>query len=210
MNLISRNSHYPWVFLNWDPPVEKIYKEFNGLNKDDLFEHRGDETHINWFASTLFGYSKNQTRSHWEYRHKAEGKKDITSVGEKCPETMKWIAGLPFTKIYDVRFLLVKAGGRISPHVDVSDRYWLDPVSIAVKWPNDCNLKFTDIGTTPLKTGISYVLNIHYEHSVENNSDEDRVVLVIHGKKAKTFWDDAIIPNEFENRSLNGKNSNSL
>jgi hypothetical protein len=34
------------------------------------------------------------------------------------------------------------------------------------------------------------VLNIHYEHSVENNSDEERIHLLVHGKKKKEFWDD--------------------
>ena len=37
--------------------------------------------------------------------------------------------------------------------------------------------------------GMSLVLNIHYEHYVENNSDEERVHLLVHGKKKKEFWD---------------------
>ena len=32
------------------------------------------------------------------------------------------------------------------------------------------------------------VLNVHYEHYVENNSNEERVHLVVHGKKSKDFW----------------------
>ena len=40
----------------------------------------------------------------------------------------------------------------------------------------------------PYKAGASIVLNVHYEHYVENNSDEERIHLVIHGKKNKDFW----------------------
>ena len=32
------------------------------------------------------------------------------------------------------------------------------------------------------------VLNIHYEHYVENNSDQERVHLLVHGKKKQEFW----------------------
>ena len=36
--------------------------------------------------------------------------------------------------------------------------------------------------------GMSVVLNIHYEHYVENNSDEERIHLLVHGKKSKDFY----------------------
>ena len=35
---------------------------------------------------------------------------------------------------------------------------------------------------------MSVVLNIHYEHYVENNSDEERIHLLVHGKKSKDFY----------------------
>ena len=40
------------------------------------------------------------------------------------------------------------------------------------------------------KPGMSVVLNIHYEHYVENNSDEERIHLLVHGKKNSEFWND--------------------
>ena len=40
----------------------------------------------------------------------------------------------------------------------------------------------------PYKPGVSMVLNVHYEHYVENNSNKERVHLVVHGKKSKDFW----------------------
>ena len=35
---------------------------------------------------------------------------------------------------------------------------------------------------------MSVVLNIHYEHYVENNSDEERIHLLVHEKKSKDFY----------------------
>ena len=37
--------------------------------------------------------------------------------------------------------------------------------------------------------GMPLVLNIHYEHYVENQSDQERVHLLVHGKKKKEYWD---------------------
>ena len=42
----------------------------------------------------------------------------------------------------------------------------------------------------PYHSGASFVLNIHYPHMVKNESKEDRLHLLIHGKKKKEFWDD--------------------
>ena len=42
------------------------------------------------------------------------------------------------------------------------------------------------------KPGMSVVLNIHYEHYVENNSDEERIHLLVHGKKNSEFWNDVV------------------
>ncbi len=187
----ERNSSRPWVKLKWPVPQQIIFKEFSQLQMKEFIKHRPEIGHIGWLATTLYGYGTHMTKSYWEYRGTKKGL-GITEVGLKCPETIKWIDSLPFTRIYDARFLLIKPGGIVKPHIDIHDRNWLDPVSIAIKWPENCEFRFTEHGIVPFKDGDAFILNIHYEHSVINNSNQNRVNLLIHGKKKKEFWSNVI------------------
>lgn len=191
--MYSRDSKTPWIQLSWNVPVKDILSEVNTLSKF-FVSHRPEDGHNGWLAVTLYGYNTMETKSHWEYLKVYKNrKKKITKAGETCPKTLSWVETLPFSRIDDIRFLVLEPNGVIQPHIDISDRNWLDPVSVAIYWPDQCQFRFTHKGSVPFATGKSFVLNIHYEHSVKNNSNEKRVNLLIHGKKREDFWDDVIL-----------------
>ena len=102
--------------------------------------------------------------------------------------TLQWVRSLPFARIDDVRFLVIKPKGYIAKHIDVPERNWLEPLNICLSYPqgNKFVLNNKEVHYVP---GMPLVLNIHYEHYVENNSDEERVHLLVHGKKKQEFWD---------------------
>ena len=188
MKTYSRDSDVEYVQMNWEVPVDVIEQEYLKV-KDKLIVHRPEDGHKDWYAVTLYGISSDSTNSHWEYGLKA--KKDITEVGRQCPQTMAWIKTLPLARIDDVRFLVIKPGGYIAPHIDVEEQNWLEPINICITWPEGS--KFTHNGKpVPYAPGVSMVLNIHYEHDVKNDSDKERLHLLIHAKKKLEFWNDAI------------------
>ncbi len=189
--MYSRSSKVPWLKLNWDVPYSHIFREFKSIPKSEFVTQRMCDNHVGWHATTIYGYGSSYTKSHWEYLH-LKMKKKITSSGQFCPFSINWINKLPYQRIDDVRFLVVNPGGLIKPHIDVKDQNWLEPVSIAINWPNNCEFKFTSHGTIPFYSGMAVILNVHYEHTVINNSDSPRVVLVIHGKKNERFWKDVL------------------
>jgi len=183
---MQRNSDTHWVKMNFKVPCSDIEKEYKAV-RNSLVVHRPEDGHKDWFAMTLYGVGANSTNSHWEYGRKA--KKDITDVGKQCPKTMEFVNSLPYARIDDLRYLVIKSGGYIAEHVDVPEHNWLDPLNISITYPKGS--KFVMDGEDiPYHSGASFVLNIHYPHMVKNESKEDRLHLLIHGKKKKEFWDD--------------------
>ena len=173
MQTITRESNHHWVQLDFKVPIEDLLEEYSTL---EIKEHRPEDGHSGWYGAIVYG--TDDTRSHWE-----------TGKGEwrDCPKTRKFVESLPYSRIDQVRFLVLKAKGFIKEHVDVPDRNWLDPLHIALTYPEECI--FYQDGIVPFAPGKSFVVNIHYPHSVINNSNEDRIHLLVNGKKRKDFYD---------------------
>ena len=185
----DRNSSVEWVEMGFNVPTNEILNEYKEI-KNSLIEHRPEDGHKDWHAVTLYGFGSDKTNSHWEYRKKGE-KPFVTDIGKKCSNTIKFVESLPYSRIDDVRFLVIKPKGYITKHVDIPERNWLEPLNISITYPegnkfmlNNKELKY--------KPGMSVVLNIHYEHYVENNSDEERIHLLVHGKKNSEFYNDVV------------------
>ena len=181
----TRDSSVEYVHMNFDVPVKQILTEYE-LIKDSLVVHRPEDGHKDWCAVTLYGFDSDKTNSHWEYDRRKK-RPEITDIGDRCPRTIEWVKSLPYARIDDVRFLVIKPKGYITKHIDVPERNWLEPLNICLSYPagNKFVLNNKQVDYVP---GMPLVLNIHYEHYVENNSDEERVHLLVHGKKKKEFW----------------------
>ena len=182
--MYTRNSPTEFVEMDFKVPVTQILKEYNNIT-NSLVIHRPADGHKDWYAVTLYGIDSKSTNSHWEY---FKQKKNITDIGKQCPDTMSFIKSLPYSRIDDARFLVIKSGGYIAEHIDVKNQNWLEPLNISIQYPKGSNFILND-KIVPYSSGKSYVINIHYKHSVTNNSPQDRIHLVIHGKKEKNFYD---------------------
>tara|TARA_R110001592_G_scaffold79242_2_gene237277 strand:+ start:3726 stop:4316 length:591 start_codon:yes stop_codon:yes gene_type:complete len=181
----NRDSSTEYVQMDFDVPVSTILQEYESV-KDKLVIHRPEDGHKDWCAVTLYGFDSDKTNSHWEYDRRKK-RPAITDVGEQCPKTIDWVKSLPYARIDDVRFLVIKPKGYITKHIDVPERNWLEPLNICLSYPagNKFVLNNKEVDYVP---GMPLVLNIHYEHYVENNSQEERIHLLVHGKKKQEFW----------------------
>ena len=181
----NRDSSVEYVQMDFDVPVKQILTEYE-LIKERLVIHRPEDGHKDWCAVTLYGFAPDKTNSHWEYDRRKQ-RPDVTEVGARCPRTIEWVKSLPYARIDDIRFLVIKPNGYITKHIDVPERNWLEPLNICLSYPK--GNKFVLNGKkVDYKPGMPLVLNIHYEHYVENNSDHERVHLLVHGKKKQEFW----------------------
>jgi hypothetical protein len=182
----NRDSSVDYVQMDFDVPVKQLLTEYE-LIKDSLVTHRPEDGHRDWCAVTLYGFDSDKTNSHWEYDRRKQ-RPGVTDVGERCPRTIEWVKSLPYARIDDIRFLVIKPNGYITKHIDVPERNWLEPLNICLSYPegNRFVLNNKEVDYAP---GMPLVLNIHYEHYVENNSQEERVHLLVHGKKKQEFWD---------------------
>ena len=188
MTAYTRDSDVEYVQMNFDVPLDTILSEYQTV-KDKLIIHRPEDGHKDWYAVTLYGFDSDKTNSHWEYRKRGM-KPGVTTVGELCPQTLEWVKSLPYARIDDVRFLVIKPGGYIAKHRDVPERNWLEPLNISLTYPTGSKFVLND-KLVNYKPGVGLILNIHYEHYVENNSTEERIHLLVHGKKNKDFWSEA-------------------
>jgi len=182
----NRDSSVEYVEMNFDVPVKQLLTEYERI-KDRLVTHRPEDGHKDWCAVTLYGFDSDKTNSHWEYDRRKQ-RPSITDVGEQCPRTIEWVKSLPYARIDDIRFLVIKPKGYITRHVDVPDRNWLEPLNICLSYPKG-NRFVLNNKEVDYVHGMPLVLNIHYEHYVENKSEQERVHLLVHGKKRKEYWD---------------------
>ena len=104
----NRSSSVEWVSMDFNVPINGILREYNEI-KDSLIIHRPEDGHKDWCAVTLYGFGSDKTNSHWEYRKKGL-KPFITDIGKKCPGTINWVKSLPYSRIDDIRFLVIKTG----------------------------------------------------------------------------------------------------
>ena len=185
---IKRSSSLPWIELTQlKVPAKEIFSEYLSSNKKmQFYHHNRGQLNKDWLAHTLYGYGENKTLSYLEYRNTPLKRHWSQSI-RHFPKTRAFIKELPYTQLYDVRFLLLKPGGYIYPHKDTQSMC-LDPLNIAIHFPNNCYFKFKEFGYLPISTGKGFIINIGYEHSVLNLSKESRLHLVIHGKKASNFY----------------------
>ena len=95
-------------------------------------------------------------------------------------DALKWLQEVyPSSSYGRTRVMLLEAGGVIEPHTD-TEHSVLGAINIAITNPKDCVWKWQDGETLEFNPGDVYAMNLSYEHSVVNPSQEDRYHLIIH------------------------------
>ena len=179
--------------LDLNVPHEEMAAEAKSLrDKFVLYRDQDSYGHQGWYSLPLFGLSRDKPAS-WDaygYDSANEAAKDFdwTDIAEQCPITVNWLrTQFPSNKLGRVRFMLLEAGGFIAPHKD-SAYSVPDPVNIALTNPKDCIWQWGTGDVLNFEPGDAYAMNISYEHSVYNRSNEDRYHLIIHHHDSTDAW----------------------
>ena len=204
-NWIMHQSRLPWLEIQGlNLPYADMLVEAQAL-RDRFVLHR-DNCGRGWRSLCVHGTSAEQTDAPSAYGlPEAETVFDWTDIQDQCPVTVYTFKNLfNYNSYMRVRFMLVEPGGYIIPHVDANN-YAFGAVNISLNNPSGCRL-VTELGTVPFSsTGSAIFLNTSYQHTVWNNSNEDRIHMIVHGTPDNQFWDkivvDSFIQSPFNNKS---------
>lgn len=211
-DFIMYQSGLPYWELSFkDMPYEQMLEEAKSL-KDQFIPHRSNDpnqeqgtSHNGWSSLTIHGISSKHTmnwNSYPEFQHLDDDSTvpyDYTEIQEKIPHTVNFLKNqFPHGSYQRVRYMLIPPGGFILPHRD-TDNSFLSPVNIALNNPHGCEFVMENNGVVPFKPGKAFLLDISNRHCIWNNSNEDRIHIIVHylGKNGTHAdgWVDKVIEN---------------
>ena len=181
-----------YLKLDIELPYQEMCKEAFALI-DKFSPHRGDEyAHKGWESLTLhgLGWNKHENYDAYGYKKGKDASKDMfwTEIADQCPITTKWLKEVfPCNKYGRVRFMLLRAGGHIGMHTDSRIKL-IENINVALNNPIGCEWIWGDGEKLIMEPGGVYAMNIHYPHMLVNNSDEDRMHLIIARHDALDSW----------------------
>jgi hypothetical protein len=181
-------------FLKLDIPVpyQAMLKEAQAL-KHRFTEHRNPEgKHSGWKSLALHGLgeSLHENWNEYGYTSALDAAKDFkwTPAANECPTTMQFLRNIfPCKRYGRVRLMLLEAGGWIGPHNDTTHRL-LENINISLSNPQSCMWNWGDGESLFMEPGGAYAMNISYEHSIVNNSTEDRYHLIVARHDSTDEW----------------------
>lgn len=179
-------STYPYVKFPIEFPHEIMYREYLDI-KEHLVEHTNRQSNISngeicyasgWYGLTIHGISPDRLEGNQVYGASLEDYQWFFE--DKLPQTISFIKSLPYSNFMRVRYMIMKPRSYILPHTDYP-HMWLSPLNLSITNPEGCRFAFTGFEDVPFKPGIGFLMNIGYQHMVYNDSDEERVHMIIHG-----------------------------
>ena len=191
---IQRTSRLPWLPLRlpFPMPFEAMLAEAKNL-RECFVPHRQKEANCGWYSLCLHGLSSVHIGPHDRYGFvDATAPYGWTDICKFCPVTQNFLQSFGYRWYHRVRFMLLTPGGYIAPHADSSvDR--LEAVNIALNNPVGCEFVMADAGIVPLTAGVAMMLSLSRQHSVWNQSDEDRYHVIVHGSREPAIWDQIVV-----------------
>lgn len=194
-----------YLKLDIEVPHDKMLQEAKNL-RNFFIPYRPDATNECWHSLPLIGLGKDKPYS-WESYAKSSkeaAEKTIwTDFCQECPVTSDWLKNIYPSDLYGrVRFMLLEAGGYIDYHKDM-DYSVLGAINVALNNPSNCKWHWKDNESLEFSPGDAYAMNLSYEHSVVNNSTEDRYHLIIHHYDSTQEYKDLFIKS-MEKESVQG------
>jgi Aspartyl/Asparaginyl beta-hydroxylase len=207
-NWVMCQSRLPWLEIKGlDLPYNEMLAEAQAL-RDRFVVHR-DNCGRGWRSLCVHGTSAEHTDAPSAYGLTEEQTVyRWTDIQDRCPVTVNTFKNLfHYTQYLRVRFMLVEPGGYITPHVD-ADNFKFGAINISLNNPDGCCL-VTELGTVPFRdSGSAMFLNTSYQHAVWNNSNTDRIHMIVHGTPDHQFWN-KIVVDSFTQSPFNSKSNNS-
>jgi hypothetical protein len=153
---------------------------------DRFTPHRGEDyAHDGWESLTIHGleWNKHENWSDYGYKKGKDASKDMkwTEIADLCPVTTKWLKeSFPCNRYGRVRFMLLRAGGKIDMHNDSpSGMRLIENINVALNNPIGCKWIWGDGEELIMEQGGVYAMNLSYDHMVVNESDQDRMHIII-------------------------------
>ena len=183
---IIKESKLPWLELDIQIPRAAMLKEavalkdrFNSL----VFKSSNYYLHKNWHSICLFGIDDKHHHHQKLYFEEANKNLQWTAIAKLCPVTTNFFKNVfPMNDYIRVSFMLLEPDGYISPHKDIDGDGGMFPINIALTNPKGCAFKMVDFeGFIPFSPGKSFLLDVGYEHTIVNKSNEDRYHLIVQG-----------------------------
>ena len=182
-------SNAKYLKLDIPVPYEDIRKEAE-LLKDRFIEYRGKDSN-GWLSLPIIGKSSSEPNSWQSYFTSAADAIPYmkpTDMAERCPVTLGWLNTVYPSKMYArVRFMLLKPGGVVDFHRD-TEHMVLGATNVAITNPKGCAWHWKDGESLEFTPGDAYAMNIGYEHSIRNNSQEDRYHIIVHHYDSTDEW----------------------
>ena len=177
-------------------PYEQMLAEAFAL-LDKFTPHRsGAYSHDGWESLTIhgFGCDKHENYDVYGYKKGKDASKDMawTEIADLCPITTKWLKEVfPCKKYGRVRFMLLRAGGTIDMHNDSSMRL-IENINSALNNPPGCKWIWGDGEELIMEQGGVYAMNLSYDHSVVNTSNQDRMHIIIARHDGLDEWKELV------------------
>ena len=196
-----------YLKLNIELPYEEMCKEAFALI-DKFTSHRsGEYSHGGWESLTIhgLGWDKHENYDFYGYKKGKDASKDMhwTEIADLCPVTTKWLKEVfPCNRYGRVRFMLLRAGGHIAPHFDSSMKL-IENINVALNNPIGCKWIWGDGEELIMEPGGVYAMNLHYTHELVNNSNEDRMHIIIARHDGLDEWK-ALINEAAANQGITG------
>ena len=182
-------SNAKYLKLDIQVPHEAIHKEIE-LVKDKFIEYRSKDA-AGWYSLPIIGKSAAEPNSWQSYFPTAADAIPFmkwTEISDLCPVTTNWLKNVYPSKMYArVRFMLLKPGGVIDFHKD-TEHMVLGATNVAITNPKGCAWHWKDGESLEFNPGDAYAMNLGYEHSIRNNSQEDRYHIIVHHYDSTLEW----------------------
>lgn len=181
-----------YVELDFELDHQGMLEEAQALKEYFITHRQGSYDHNGWKSLVLHGWNNSQT-GHWRdygYENIQQVVKNLhwTKYADLCPITINFVKNhFPSRLLGRVRFMLLEAGGHIGLHSDSSIPL-LENTNISLSNPEGCSWLWGNGETLFMTPGKTYVMNIHYPHSVFNRSKIDRYHLIIHRLDCTDNW----------------------
>jgi hypothetical protein len=176
---IQKHSGLPWLPLSLSVPDDAILAEIKNvkslmsIHREEYNEHQG------WKSFCIHGKAYDATKEDSYYDDNRPYK--WTPEAESfMPDTVHYFktqwSGSDYRRI---RIMLLEPGGYITIHRD-GDIPGLTAINIAITQPIGCNFVMEKKGTVPFQPGLALWLDISNNHTVFNNSNQERWHIIVH------------------------------
>lgn len=178
--------------LDIQVPYKQMAQEAQAL-RDKFVPYRSSYKTEGWYSLPIIGKSSKDPYAWDQYKEYSNARDaafdmQFTDIAEQCPVTVEWLKTVyPSNSYGRVRFMLLEPGGYIEPHTDTHHSI-LGAVNVALSHPKECVWHWGDGSTMQFEPGDACAMNISYEHSVKNNSKEDRYHLIVHHYDSTEEW----------------------